>query len=69
MTQFFPPFLITKNYVCAHTGNKKYMVICFIAELPCTFLYNSCSVARISLNRYRAGAWRGEQGGGRRPLP
>ncbi len=54
----------------AHTlVTKKYMVICFIAELPCTFLYNSCSVARISLNRYRAGAWRGERGGGRRPLP
>ncbi len=23
MTQFFSPFLITKNQVCAHTGNKK----------------------------------------------
>jgi len=37
MTQFFPPFLILKNYVCAHTGNKKYMVICFIADYHVLF--------------------------------
>ena len=69
MTQFFPPFLILKNYVCAHTGNQKVHGNLFYRRLPCTFWYNSCSVARISLNRYRAGAWRGERGEDRRLLP